>query len=284
MPDRPHPKSDDDLGQALRLLGAELDYPVPDGLSERVRAELAARPRGSWRDRLSWLARPGWRRSAGPSRRPAWQAIAAAAALVLVVFVASLVAFPSVRATVADWLGLRGIGISVVPSLAPLPTTYRSLGFGRPVTLDEARSELAWPVLLPTDPELGPPDEVYIDQSLPDGAVSFVWAARPGIPVSSAPGAGLVLTEFRATIDQRFLQKIVGPGTAVAPVHVDGRTGDWITGAPHEVFVVDRSGQPIPATIRLAGNVLMWEDGELTLRLEGELALETAMRIAASVR
>src|SRR5438094_174013 len=87
----------------------------------------AHRRRRRGRDRAGWLARPGWRRSAGPSGRPAWQAIAAAAALVLVVFVASLVAFPSVRATVADWLGLRGIGISVVPSLAPLPTTYRSL-------------------------------------------------------------------------------------------------------------------------------------------------------------
>jgi hypothetical protein len=233
-------------------------------------------------DRPRWLGRLGG--GPGPAARPVWRPLAAVAALVLVVFGASLLAFPAVRETVADWLGLRGIGISVVPSLQPIPTTYRSLGFGRPATLDEARATVEWAILLPSDPQLGPPDEVYLDQSLPGGAVSLVWAARPGIPVSSTTGAGLVLTEFRASINQQFLQKVVGPRTTIEPVHVDGNIDYWISGAPHEVFVVGPSGQPIPATIRLSGNVLMWEDGELTLRFEGELTREDALRLADSVR
>jgi hypothetical protein len=40
----------------------------------------------------------------------------------------------------------------------------------------------------------------------------------------------------------------------------------------------------VPETIRLAGNVLLWERGELTLRIESGLTKEGAVRVAASVR
>jgi hypothetical protein len=279
MPELDPRHPDDELEQALTRLGARLDYPEPAGLAARVAGTVRAGggpSRRGW-GALEWFPRV---RSFG---RPAWKPVAFAAALVLALLVGSLVAFPSVRETVADWLGVRGIGITVVPTLSPIPTSYRSLLIGRPASLEEARAAVAWPVLVPEDPLLGPPDEVYLDLAHRDGAVSLVWGARPGLPAASTTGAGLLLTEFRGSISERFFQKFVGPGTTIERVHVGDRVGYWISGAPHEVVVLDPSGEPILDTIRLAGNVLMWEDGELTLRLESELGKDDALRVAATV-
>jgi hypothetical protein len=280
MPELDPRHPEDELEQSLTRLGASLDYPEPADLAARVARTLRAGGQRPRRARWGVLA---WPRRVASFGRPAWKPITAAAALVLALFAGSLLAFPSVRQTVADWLGVRGIGITVVPTLSPLPTSYRSLVLGRPASLEEARAAVAWPVLVPEDPLLGPPDEVYLDLARRDGAVSLVWGARPGLPTASTTGAGLLLTEFRGSISERLFQKFVGPGTTVERVRVDGRIGYWISGAPHQVLVLDQSGDPIVDTIRLAGNVLMWEDGELTLRMESELGRDDALRVAASV-
>ena len=67
-------------------------------------------------------------------------------------------------------------------------------------------------------------------------------------------------------------------------ISVNGGPGYWIEGEPHLFFYRDRSGNVRDETIRLAGNVLLWEQGELTLRLEGDLRLPQALRIAKSFR
>lgn len=36
-------------------------------------------------------------------------------------------------------------------------------------------------------------------------------------------------------------------------------------------------------TLRLASNTLLWERGDITYRIEAEISLETALRIAASI-
>ena len=280
MPELDPRHRDDELEQALTRLGARLDYPDPADLAARVARALEA---GTGRPRGTRWGVPVWPRRGLSLWGPAWKPVAVAAALVLALFAGSLLAFPSVRETVADWLGVRGIGITVVPTLSPIPTNYRSLIIGRPISLEEARAAVAWPVLVPDDALLGPPDEVYLDLAHRDGAVSLVWGARPGLPTASTTGAGLLFTEFRGSINEQFFQKFVGPGSTIERVHVGSRIGYWISGAPHEVVVLDPSGNPIVDTIRLAGNVLMWEDGDLTLRLESELGRDDAVRVAASV-
>ena len=280
MPEQPWRDPEDELEQALTRLGARLDYPEPLDLAARVGRALEAGTGGRRGPRWGF---PVWSRRFASLWRPAWKPVAVAAALVVALFAGSLVAFPSVRETVADWLGVRGIGITVVPTLSPIPTNYRSLLIGRPASLEEARSAVAWPVLVPDDPLLGPPDEIYLDLAHRDGAVSLVWGARQGLPTASTTGAGLLLTEFRGSINERFFQKFVGPGSTIERVHVGDRLGYWISGAPHEVVVLDPYGEPIRDTIRLAGNVLMWEDGDLTLRLESDLGKDDALRVASSV-
>lgn len=63
------------------------------------------------------------------------------------------------------------------------------------------------------------------------------------------------------------------------------RAGYWIDGEPHLFFSYrDERGQLRQDRSRLAGNVLLWERGDLTLRIEGNLTKVEALRIAESVR
>jgi hypothetical protein len=283
MPEPLRP-TDDELGRALGALGDELDYPDATGLHTAVRRRLdePRRIATPWSRVLAWVSSGD---AAGTERARAWQPVAAAAALVVAVFIGSLVAFPTVRQAVADWLGVRGIGITIVPSLTPLPTEHGSLLLGTPVSLEEARATVPWPIVLPDDPSLGPPDEVYVDRSrFASGVVSLVWSARPGYPAASTTGAGLVLTEFRGSVNEQFFQKVAGPGTTIEHVSVNGHFGYWISGAPHEFFAVDPNGNPVPQTIHLAGDVLIWEDGELTLRIESALTKDDAIRVGSKIR
>jgi len=50
-----------------------------------------------------------------------------------------------------------------------------------------------------------------------------------------------------------------------------------------EEFFLDRGGRPIPETVRLAGNVLVWQQGDVLIRSESALPLDRALRIAQSV-
>ena len=59
-------------------------------------------------------------------------------------------------------------------------------------------------------------------------------------------------------------------------VEVDGQPGIWVEG---EHVVSEPFGLP-----RLSGNVLLWEQNGLTLRLEGRLTKEQALDIARCVR
>jgi hypothetical protein len=152
------------------------------------------------------------------------------------------------------------------------------------LTLDEARARVAYPVLVPTLPELGAPDEVYLSEPPAGGQVALVYAAAPGRAAAAETGAALLLMQFRGSTDEGFLGKGLGPGTRLEPVTVNGARGYWIEGAPHFFFHQDEAGQARQEAIRLAGNVLLWEQGDLTLRLEGAMSKDEALRIAATVR
>jgi hypothetical protein len=76
---------------------------------------------------------------------------------------------------------------------------------------------------------------------------------------------------------------VLEAGTSVDGVRVDGAPGYWISGRPHFVLVVDSQGNIVEDDVRLAGNVLLWERGDVTLRLEAAVTKEEAVRIAESV-
>ena len=68
-------------------------------------------------------------------------------------------------------------------------------------------------------------------------------------------------------------------------VEVRSATGLWITGARHEIIYLDPATDRIVAkSRRLAGNVLIWEDGDVTYRLEGPKTVADARAVARNLK
>ena len=143
---------------------------------------------------------------------------------------------------------------------------------------------MAFRLAVPVLPELAAPDEVYLESWPPDGQVVLVYRAGAATDAVTPAPIALLLAQFRGDPPVGVLGKGLGPDTTVMSVAVNEQPGLWIEGAPHSFFYRDPAGHPRPATERLAGNVLLWQRGELTLRLESSLTREEALRVAASVR
>ena len=184
-----------------------------------------------------------------------WRRPVAIALAVLVVAVGAVLAVPPARTAVLDWLGLRGVSIVRVDELPPTPATGR-LDLGRAVTPEETP---LW--LLTPDDE---PDRIYMG----NGMVSLLWGTPDRVR--------LLLTEFQG---EAAIEKLIETGTSVERVTVNGEPGVWLE-EPHLVFFEDLRGRVRQSTGRLAGKTLLWQHGEVTLRLEGDLSKEEALRIA----
>ena len=166
-----------------------------------------------------------------------------------------MLAVPPARTAVLDWLGLRGVSIVRVDELPPTPAIER-LDLGQKITPEEAPLWLRVP-----DDE---PDSIYMG----NGTVSLLWGTPDRVR--------LLLTEFRG---EALIEKLVETDTRVENVTVNGQPGVWIE-EPHIVFFEDLRGRVRQSTGRLAGKTLLWQHGEVTLRLEGDLSKEEALRIA----
>jgi hypothetical protein len=208
----------------------------------------------------------------------------------LIAIAGGLVLFPEARSAIADRLGLQGVLIRWVDEV-PTPETSQvgaTLLLGRPVTLDEAQAAVDFPVRIPTAAGVNAPGEIYLLDQGEGAMVSFVYPAAPGLPASDETGVGALLTQFRGEADRGLIEKgLPGEGareTQIEAVSVSGEPGYWISGAPHGFFFVCYDvGECRQERYRLAGNVLLWEQDGVTLRLESALPLENALAIAESV-
>ncbi|HEV8489379.1 MAG TPA: hypothetical protein VGQ58_06285 [Candidatus Limnocylindrales bacterium] len=277
--DRSDPRQDG-LESTLSELGGALAWPRPAAnFAVLVRSRIEAAPPAqepAWRRWRRWAAAP----SGG---RPVRRSLLIAVTLLLI------------AATVAAAIGLGLPGIRILfgpppsPS-APLPILSpgvglpigSSLGIGVAVPLDEAEALVGFEPRLPTAAGIGRPDESFVAAG---GRLTLVWAARPGLPeIDQAPGIGLLMTEFRGTVDAGVFEKQVYEGATVREVRVGGQVGYWLTDAPHGLVYRDPSGAYVEESRRMVGDALIWRDGDLTLRLETSLGLEEAIRIAESIR
>jgi hypothetical protein len=186
---------------------------------------------------------------------------------------------------VAGRLGLPGLRIIFQPhaTLPSPPPVGTHLFLGRRTTVAGARDRVSFPVEVPHGQHLGPAD-VYVSVVPAGGRVSLVYRARPGLPADSFTGAGALLSEFRGSVDPVLIKKLIGSGAHVDFVSVNSQQAFWFSGAPHEIYYTDEHGKPFTDSVRLAGNTLVWQDGDLTLRLECRCSEERALRIASSVR
>ena len=249
------------LEERLRDAASRLELPDPPDLADRVLAEIES----------------------GELRRiqPVWaRPVFAAAALVVMLVGATLVFSPTARDAVAGWIGLDGLEIRYGEQADDRPLG-RDLRLGEKSSLSEATAAAGFEVQPPT--EVGAPDEVYLAAD-PDTRVSLVYEARSDLPRAPTTQVGLVLSVFRAQIDHAVIsKKALGPGTSVEPIEVDGARGYWISGEPHAVFYVDEGGQLREDRGRLAGDTLVWQDGNLIYRLESRLSKKRALEIARSI-
>ena len=255
----------DRLTALLADVGRDIDWPEYD-VAPRVTARLRAAPPR----RAGWLPRV---------------AFAAAAAVVLAT--ATLVFSPATRRAVADLLGIGGVRIEYG---TPTATPHFGSGFdlGEPVTLEQAQAAVDFDVRTIDDPQLGAPDGIYLDGSTPAGPmVAFVYRPRPGLPVGAGRDVALIFTQFEAALagDEFFFKKVPVEGTEVQGATVGGDRAYWLEGEPHVFYYEAPPAGIVREEVRLVGNVLLWEDDDLTLRLEvGDLSLARALRIAERVR
>ena len=266
--DRRHERLRVDLGQ----LGHDLDVRLGDrDLSAAVEHALRGAPAPT--------ATPFF-----ASRR---RQLAAAVAAVLV----TVLAVPPARAAVAGFLRIGAAEVAP-PEAAPPPTTAapatpiptstfaRFSMLGPVVSLDAARTTL--PLVVPADATLGAPDEVRAEQANGPHA-SLLYRARAGLPaLADGDGAGLIVEEFVGN-GRTMVRKYRASGTGAEPVEVAGEPGVYLDGL-HTVFYEDALGNDVTATARTAGRALIFQRGELTIRLEADLPRDELVRIAGSLR
>ena len=172
---------------------------------------------------------------------------------------------------------------SVAPSRTPPPGPVgSSLRLGQSYALDEVEALTGIPVRLPTDPAIGPPDAIYVDRGR-DDQVAFVWAASDALPETREPGIGLILMRFDGRIDDGFRQKLIGAGTSVEPVSVDGNRGFWVSGEAHFFFYIRDDGGVIDDGRRWVGDALAWTEDGTTYRLESALGRDATIELAESL-
>lgn len=238
-----------ELELALRQLGAAIEFPEPPDLATRVRGRLGEAPGRGW----------------APRR------LAAVALAVLVVGVAAVMAVPSARTAVLDWLGIRGVSVTRVETL-PEVTMLRTHDLGARITLAEARERAPW-LVEPRLDMIGEPDEVYYSTAIPGGQVTLIWGERRKVQLLMTQSPG-----------EAFAEKMLTPGTSAESAEVDGKPGVWFSGEPHVFIYRDERGDLREETARLARNTLLWQDGQLTVRIEGDLSKDEALEIARTVR
>ena len=261
--------------EKLRDTARAFPYPPTPDMTGAIRAQLAAEATPS-------------RRSILLRRQVAW------AALIVVLILAGLLAVPQVRARVVEFLQVGAIRIFLAeptPTVAPVPVTPQPsatatatprpsptplsslLDLAGEMTLATAQKRTGFPIRLPAYPaDLGPPQRVFF-QDIGGPAVILVW------------------------LDPNQLERVhlslheLGPGTygnkgeprLIQETTVKGQPAYWTTG-PYILQI--RRGNQTDFDIRrlVEGHVLLWVEGEITYRLETELTLEEAVRMAESLR
>ena len=262
----------DHLENHIRNLASEFPYPN----TPQIDTQIFTGERGS---RL-----PGKRALA-----PAWAWIVGGIVFILV----SLLAVPSVRAAIVEFIQIGAIRIfteeenpplptpsaplPVTPPLRPTPTPLNTFAMlqslvGK-VTLEEARNQAPFLILLPSYPsDLGEPDQVFY-QTLEQGkGVLMVWLAEenPDVVEMSlmllGPGA--------------FAGK--GAPTRIEETTVKGTRAVWAEG-PHLLVLMTGPNQYDLIQFFVQGHVLAWEIDGVTYRLEGLFDMDEAIKIAESV-
>jgi hypothetical protein len=239
----------------LRAVGRELEVPPAGDLTAAVRQRLEGRAPGRRNKPALGIRHSGL----------GWRAALVALAALLVVMVAT----PQGRAAIAHVFRFAGVELRQEPGPARHPGSRASLPGQRGMSLERARRQVSFPILVPA--ALGRPGEVVVSDR--GRVVSLIYPRTR---------YGLVrIDEFAGHLDQLVFEKFVHPGD-VTEVQVNGARGLWVKG-PQELVYITRDGTPAAASARLTtGNTLIWGTRQVAVRLEGNLTRTAALAIADS--
>lgn len=236
------------------------------------------------------IARPVMKRlrsSARPqfvSRRFAWSLTA-----ILVLF-ASLMLIPPARAAILEFIQIGivrifraeptpatppqqqfpSLPVTVTPSVtaAPLIPILERLAGERSLT--GAQQLVDYPILLPSyPPDLGPPDRVFVQDA--DGNMTILIWIDPEDPTQVLMSLHLIPPGSWAIDKMEPAQ--------IQETIVNGRRAIWAVGP----YPVRFSNGNMDFVRLIDGHVLIWTDGEVTYRLETELTMAEAVRVAESL-
>jgi len=259
-----------DFETQVKSIARQMGYPPTPDITGRVRSRLhpTIKPRFI-------------------SRRLAWSLIT-----VLTLFL-SLFLIPPARAAIIEFIQigivqifkpastpspatLQPTSITTIPITATPVLTKESLipslnRFAGQTTLEKAYEQVNFPILLPTYPsDLGTPDLVFAQQA--DGALLIlIWLDHENpeqvkMSLHTIPPTSWTIRKFQPTV--------------IEETKVNGLDAIWTTG-PYPLLL--RSGE-VEITRLIEGHVLIWADETLTYRLETDLPLDEALKIAESLQ
>ena len=256
----------------VRQSASDLPYPPTPDVAEQVRRRLAAERNRPMQRYL----------------RPAW------ALVVILAILVGLLAVPPVRAAILEFLQIGSVRIWLVeptPALPPTaqpvatpeatssntpkptPTPLASLfDLAGQTTLEEAERQAGFAIRLPTyPPDLGLPDAVFY-QDLGGPVVVLLWL-NPEQPEEAL--YSLHILGEGAIVDK-------GAPTVVMTTTVHDQPAAWTQG-PYMLAYRLGSGENWEFRRIVSGRVLVWFEDGLTYRLESNLPLEEARRLAESL-
>lgn len=221
-----------------------------------------------------------------PQRRNivSFRRLAVRVAIIVLVLLLGLLAVPEVRASVLEFIRLGAVRIFIgEPTITataiatPLPDAPNTRDV--PVlplaklqgetSLEMANRQARFPVRVPT--LLGSPDRVFY-QVFGGPVVILIWTdpADPDHAKFSLHqlGVGAHADKFQPRIVER--------------TKVKGLDALWVEG-PHFLAYQTPRGTDVSTWFLVAGNVLVWKEGNITYRLETSGTMEEAIRIAESL-
>ena len=192
---------------------------------------------------------------------PAWPRRIVVLALVLAIVVVAGLAVSPARTAILRFFGIGAVQIELVDRLPAVEPSV-PLALGGKIDASEAPFRISVPDVL------GDPDGIYASGNV----VTLLYGTPEDVR--------LLVTEIGwEALTPEIAKKVVVGSTNTRFVEIPGSTGPgiWLEGTPHVVVL---AGAPP----RLAGNTLVWVQDGRTLRLEGAVELDDALRIAESMR
>jgi hypothetical protein len=258
----------------LRSIAKGLEYPRTPDIAGVVMKRLSAKGIGDRRPRQFVSRRLGW------------------SLTVILILFASLLLIPSARAAILEFIQIGVVRIfraEPTPVTPPqqefpatlVPVTATPAVTSRPLipvlerlageqSLDGAQGLVDYPILLPAyPPDLGRPDRVFVQDA--DGNMAILIWIDPDLPSQ-------VLMSLHMIPPGSWAVEKMNPAL-VQETTVNGERAIWAIGP----YPVRFSNGNLDFVRLVDGHVLIWTEGETTYRLETELDLEEAIKVAESL-